>query len=342
MNPVKIEISTKTIIVGIAVLISIWFIYQTKEVFLLLFASFIIASALYPVVDWLSKKMSRGLAVFLIYVLGFIVLATMLIPFFAILIQQAQEFIKQIPVYWSEVEHIIANMKIISQNIALIPDLQQIVSATSFIGQHIVDQSINLTVNVFTGFVAVFTLAILVLFMLMDKAELKEGFLKFFPEHMREKTESIAITISGKVGGYVRGQLLLMLIVGILTSLVLFVLGIKFALLLGMLAGVLEIIPVVGPILSAIPAVIIALVHDPWLALWTILAYLVIQRFENSLLTPLILGRFLELHPLIIIFAILVSASTLGILGVILSPPIAASIYVLVQELYLKKINPEK
>ena len=195
MNPVKIEISTKTIIVGIAVLISIWFIYQTKEVFLLLFASFIIASALYPVVDWLSKKMSRGLAVFLIYVLGFIVLATMLIPFFAILIQQAQEFIKQIPVYWSEVEHIIANMKIISQNIALIPDLQQIVSATSFIGQHIVDQSINLTVNVFTGFVAVFTLAILVLFMLMDKAELKEGDLVFFRTGRKKVISHVGVYI---------------------------------------------------------------------------------------------------------------------------------------------------
>jgi predicted PurR-regulated permease PerM len=339
MNAVKNIISSRSILLFFAMGLFIIFIYHIKDVLLLLFASFIIASALYPVVDWMSKKMPRGLAVFIIYMLGLVVIATVLIPLFAILADQTNEFLKQSPAYLAEIKKFLLQISAKSKHYGMLPNISQILSGTSNISEQIVSQSINFTITIFTTIIAAFTLAILVLFLLLDKEELKDGLLKFFPENQREKAASITSTISKRVGGYVRGQLILMLAVGLLTALGLFMLNVKFALLLGLIAGVLEIIPIVGPIFSAIPAVIVALAQDPILALWVIAVYLIVQRLENSFLTPIILARFLELNPLIIVMSILVAASTLGIAGVILAPPLAASIYVLVQELYLNKIN---
>ncbi|OGI16690.1 MAG: hypothetical protein A2287_00265 [Candidatus Melainabacteria bacterium RIFOXYA12_FULL_32_12] len=339
MNTIKVIISSRSVILVLAFLILAWIVYQSLNIILLLFASFVIASALFPVVDWMDKKIPRGLAVLLVYIAGFLILATVLIPFFSVLTEQIQEFVERIPVYSGEVYTYITDLE--AKTGIIIPDISEIVSPLTNVGQNIVSQGINITINVVTGIVAVFTMAIIVFFILLDKEELKKGFLRFFPEDMRDKTASITKTISRKVGGYVRGQLLIMLAVGILTTLGLSIIGVDFAILLGLLAAILEIVPIIGPVLSAVPAVIVALAQDPILAVWAIVVYLIVQRIENSFLAPLILGKFLDMHPLIIIAALLIAASTLGIIGVILSPAIAAAIYVLVQELYLNRVNPK-
>ncbi|EKE03740.1 MAG: protein of unknown function UPF0118 [uncultured bacterium] len=337
MNSIKIVISPKSIIVVLAFLILAWIVYQSLNIILLLFASFVIASALFPLTDWMSKKLPRGLSVLIIYIVGFLLLSTVLIPLFSVLGQQIQEFVTRIPIYSREIYNFVTDLQITTGG--LFPDFSEIVSPLTNIGQNIVSQGINITVNLVAGIVAFFTLAVIVFFILLDKDELKKGFLNFFPEHMREKTACITKIISLKVGGYVRGQLLIMLAVGVLTTLGLTIIGVEFALLLGLVAAILEIVPIIGPILAAVPAVIVALAQDPILALWTVIVYLVVQRIENSFLAPLILSKFLDMHPLIIIAALLIAASTLGIIGVILSPAIAAAIYVLVQELYLNRIN---
>lgn len=339
MNTVKNIISSKSILLFFGIGLSLVFIYHIKDVLLLLFASFIIASALYPVVDWMSKKMPRGLAVFIIYMLGFILIATVLVPLFSITADQINEFLKQTPSYLAEIKKFFVFLSSKSKHYGMLPNFSQVLSSTSSLGEKIVSQSINFTIAFFTGIIAAFTLAVLVLFLLLDKEELKDGLLKFFPENQRDKAAVIISNISKKVGGYVRGQLILILTVGLFTALGLFMLKVKFALLLGLIAALLEIIPIVGPILSIIPAIIVSLAQDPILAIWVIILYLVVQRLENSVLAPIILGRFLELNPLIVVMSILIAASTLGIAGVILAPPLAASIYVLVQELYLNKLN---
>ncbi|MEI8388305.1 MAG: AI-2E family transporter [bacterium] len=339
MSSLKIIISPKSIAALIAFTLLVIFIYHTKDVILLLFASFVIASALYPTVDWMSKRMKRGIAVGIIYLVGLTILSILSVPFFAILTDQTQEFVKDFPKYWTHVQFLIDKGEVLIESTGYIPDYSQAFTNITAFSKDIVNQSISLTVNIFAGIIMTFTLAVLVLFLLLDKEEIKTGVLRFFPFNYREKTEFIIATISKKVGGYVRGELLLMLAVGVLSSLSLAIVGIKFAFLLGLIAGLLEIVPIVGPIIATLPAIIVALADNPWLALYVVVAYFVIHRVENVLLMPLILGKFLELHPIIIISAILIAGSTLGLFGIILSPALAASICVLVQELYLKKIN---
>ncbi len=340
MKSINISISPKSILMVFAIVGLIWLLSQAKDVILLVFASFVIASALLPAVDAMSKKIPRWLAVTLVFLIGLVILATIFIPFFAVLVKQANGLMNSLPNYWVSAEQYILKFRISLQGYAFLPNTEQIMASMAQFGENLVSQSINITINFFTGIIAVFTLSTIVLFLLLDKNSLKKGLLKFFPVEKREKVECIFSNISKRVGGYVRGQLLVMLAVGVLTAIVLTMLKIPYASLLGLVAGLFEIIPIIGPILSAVPAVIIALAINPILALVVIIAYLVIQRLESSLISPFILGKFLDMPPLVIVVVLLLAAMILGVAGVILSPAIAAAGYVLVQELYLNRINP--
>ncbi len=340
MKKINIEITPKSIIMLFAFFFLFAVMYQAKDVLLFLFASFVIASALFPVVDWLSSKMKRSLAVLIVFFLSFLAVLVLFIPFFAILVDQSREFIAQVPNYYKLVEQKIINWHFTPGLLEILPDQKEIFTATAQVGENIVSQSINFTISLFGAIVAAFTLATIVLFILIDINTLKSGFLSLFPSETRKIANTIVATISKRVGGYVRGQLFVMLAVGVITGIGLLILKIPFAFLLGMVAGLFEIIPIIGPILAAVPAVLLALAINPWLAIGVIVLYLIIQRIENFI-SPFVYGKFLNMPPLIIISALLIAASTLGIIGVILSPAIAAAIFVLVEELYLKKINHE-
>ncbi len=337
MNEIKISVSIKSIIVIIAITLLVLGLIIAKDIILFLFAGYIIASAMFPLIDFLRKKMPVALAVALVFTVLIIFIATVFIPFFAILTHQLEQFHQFFPRLTEKISEWTAIYR--SSHLSfMLPSTEELASKLFGYSEDFVKKSIDFTFTIFGIVVAFFTLAALVMFILLDRESLKEGFLSFFPKEKRNYVANIAATITTRVGGYVRGQLLIMFLVGLVTGLVMQFMGLPFALLLGILAGLLEVVPIVGPILSAVPAVILALLVSPWLALGVIVAYLVIQRIENFI-TPFVYGKFLNMPPLIIISVILIAGATLGVFGVILSPAIAAAIYVLIEELYLKKIN---
>jgi len=340
MNEIKITISIKTMLIMVAIGMLLWGLIVAKDIILFLFAGYIIASAMFPTIDFLKKKMPMPLAVSIVFGAFLIILALICIPLITVLLEQIEQLINYFPqiinkisLWISQYEH--------SAFSNILPPTEQIGEKIMAYSEGFLKTSIDFTLAIFGIIVAIFTLAALVLFILLDRHTLKNGALSFFPKHTREQVEQIALTITTRVGGYVRGQLVIMAAVGIVTGITMHLLGLPFALLLGIAAGILEVVPIIGPILSAVPAVLLALLISPWHVLWVILAYLIIQRIENFI-SPFVYGKFLDLPPLVIISVILLSSVTLGAFGVILSPAIAAAIYVILQELYLKKLNPDK
>ena len=307
---------------------------------LFLFAGYIIASAMFPLIDFMRKKMPLPLAVTLIFMIFIALIVTVFVPFVTIFAQQIEQFSQFFPKITAKVNSLIEMYQ--HSNISIfLPSTDALAGKIFGYSEDVLKKSIDFTVALFGIIVALFTLAALVLFILLDRESLKKGFLSFFPKEKRDKVTKIAATITTRVGGYVRGQLALMCVVGTVTGIVMQLMGLPFALLLGILAGLLEVIPIVGPILAALPAVLLAiLIGKPLLAIGVIVAYLIIQRVENFV-SPFIYGKFLDMPPLVIISVILLAGVTLGVFGVILSPAIAAAIYVLIQELYLKKVNEE-
>ncbi len=161
-------------------------------------------------------------------------------------------------------------------------------------------------------------------FLLRDYALLRGSLYASLPEALQADVRSVAKMLDRTIGAYLRGQILLMAIMGVLQTLVLSILGVDYALLLGVLAGLLEIVPSIGPTLAAVPAVLIALTNSPGLALLTAGAAMLIQQVENSFIVPRVLGRTIGLHPVVMMVMVVIGTEIAGFPGLILAPILTA------------------
>lgn len=315
-------------------------IYVFKEISLLFFGSYVISCALNPLVDKMSKVMPRWLAIAIIYIMGLVTILLIAIPLILVAIEETAALLRNLPVYLDFIKN--AVLYVLKQDIPalnLLFNFNTVSHTVERFGTELLNQSINLTKSLIEGATISLTVAIIVLYMLLDKPVLKEGILSFFPEELRGKIHSMGKAISYKVGGYVIGQVFIMLVVGILTGMGLFLFKIKFAALLGLTAGLLDIVPIAGPFLALTMGILVAAPLGLKAIVTTFFIYIFAQWSTNHFLKPVLFGKLLDLHPIIIILAILVAAQTLGVAGVILSPAIAATLYVIFQEFYLKVIN---
>ncbi|HEU4810384.1 MAG TPA: AI-2E family transporter [Sphingomicrobium sp.] len=165
----------------------------------------------------------------------------------------------------------------------------------------------------------------------------KTGVIKLVPPHRRPLVADAMRDSENALRLWLRGQLAAMVVIGVLTGTGLWMLGIQSWLVLGILAGFFEFIPFAGPILSAIPAVLIALVQSPELALWTALMYVFVQHFEAYLVQPLIQQYAVEVPAVVLLFALLAFALLFGIIGVVFAAPLTVVTYVLVKRLYVRE-----
>lgn len=314
--------------------------YVFKEIALLFFGSYVIACAINPIVDWMSKYLPRAVAISLIYILGLISFIIITIPLCAIVIDEMTLLLDNLPVYLAFIKKVvlyIVRLDIPAKNILF--NFNMITQTMTHFATEVLNQSLNLTKSIIEGVTIAFTTAIIVLYMLLDKPVLRNGVLSFFPEDIRGKVHNMATNISHKIGGYVIGQIIMMLAVGVVTGIGLFFCKIKYAALLGLIAGLFDIVPIVGPMLAFMLAIIVAAPLGLKAVIATTFVYIFAQWSTNQFLKPFLFGKLLDLHPIVIILALLVAAQTLGVVGVILSPAIAATICVIFQEFYLKVIN---
>ncbi len=161
------------------------------------------------------------------------------------------------------------------------------------------------------------------------------GLVKLFPASKRSLAAEAMIDSERALRLWLKGQLIAMIIVGVLTGFGLWLLGVPSYLVLGLVAGLLEFIPFAGPIIAAIPAVLIALAASPDLALWVVLLYTAVQQLEGALVQPLVQQYAVELPGVLLLFALIAFGTLFGMLGVVLAAPLAVVTYVLVKRLYV-------
>ncbi|EKE04078.1 MAG: hypothetical protein ACD_20C00109G0033 [uncultured bacterium] len=353
----------KNIMLIIFILLLGFFAYKIQTILILFFASFVIASAIDPSVEFLSRKMPRKVAILLIAAISLVIMSVFLIPLINILIKQTLLLLEQAPIYWTKIQTQ-ANILIIQtnqggligilnnlglgqlasyiKNINVLPDTSGIISTASQIGQNIISGSVNLTKGFISTIIFIFTSAIIIIYMLMDKYYLKEKFLSLFPENGKSDAETIGGLIAQKTGGYVISLLVMVLAVGLIITTGLALIGVNYFLVLGLIAAVLDIIPIVGPIIGATIVILVSLAQKPILALWALIIYIAAGWITDTFIRPVVYGKFLNLHPLTLIFSLLAGTAIFGFIGVILAPAFAATISVLIDELYIKKISKEK
>jgi predicted PurR-regulated permease PerM len=161
------------------------------------------------------------------------------------------------------------------------------------------------------------------------------------PRHHRHRAREVLSAVRAGLLGWVKGRLLSMAVVGALSTAALYAIGVPGALFLGVFAGLVEFVPYFGPVIAAVPALLLTLSGDPTDALWVLLAYVVIQQVEGYLITPLLMQRATSLHPAAVIVSVTLLSAAFGLLGTVIAVPAAIVAKVLIEELWSKRLESE-
>ncbi|MFN3651711.1 MAG: AI-2E family transporter [Armatimonadota bacterium] len=328
---------------GLFILFRLAGLLTTLLLFFLL--AFILAAVLNPVANYLERwRVPRALsaAASVLLLLGAVggLLWLALPP----LIGQASDFINQVDLERFQVSGWYESL------LAQYPRLRQMLPAPEELSQSLMPNLRSAVGHVGTvamtlgsGMLSFFVLVVMVIYSVSRPAPLLGGLLAAVPERYRIRTDRAVRRGMEQVKNWVVGAAISGLIVGLITGVGLYLLGVPYALLFGILAAFGELIPYIGPFLAAVPPLLVALIQDPTLAVWVALLFLVIQQLEGNVVTPLVMGRVMELHPVSLIAIILVMHALFGIMGAILAVPTAALIKVVWEEFYLKptRTDPE-
>src|SRR3989344_1952592 len=288
MKDQNIVISTRTIFILLLIGLLFWMAWIIKPVLLALFVSLILALALEPAVLWLnSRKVPHGVSVLTVVLAVFILVVSLatvaIVPF----VHQAQNLIIGFPKY---LDNLSSAPGYEEYAVKFYDALINQISQTS-------GNIIGATIGAFSGALSTVIVLVFTVYILLDFENIRKKFIGFLPEANRDEIQNLVTRIEKKLGGWLRGQIILMLIIGVATYIGLAMLGLDFSLALAVTAGLFEIVPIIGPILSLIPAVIIGFVVSPVMGFAVIGLYLLIQQMENHLIVPKVMQRAVGLNP---------------------------------------------
>ena len=286
-------------------------------------------------VEWLAGRMSRTLAVAVCYLAAFVVAAIALVFIIPPAYAQIVAFANALPGYvqqayklWDAwVVHPRAGTGIptwLQDAVLALKD--QVVASAGTWSAAIASTALATGSSIATGVVE-FALALIIgFFTLVDLPRLENEILTLAGPKWREEITHFTATLTRVMGGWIRGTLIQSAVVATLISIGLAVIGVPYALAIGLIAGVLNVVPYLGPAIMALLAAIAGLFVSPWAAVWAVVVVFAVQQLDSLVMAPRIMGDQVDLHPLLVVFALLVGASLFGVPGMILSVPVAAII----------------
>lgn len=319
------------IILALVMLAAGWLIYRIGAIFVILFVAYIIMTGLTPVVALLMKaRIPRPLAITFPYLVIFFLLilgVRSAMPFAASQLESLSESLPQYVTSLGESLGIGANEEN-ARNILLSP--------INTIQDAVVDLT-GKVLSIIFGLVAVLIISV---YMLFDKERITAFMVNLFPEPNKKYAHSFIEQTETKLGAWIRGQIIIAAAVGIMVWISLLVVGVEHAFTLALFAAFMEFIPFIGPIIAAVPAIIVGFSISPATAVLILFIFAAIQQIENHLLAPKVMQKVIGLHPILVIIALLVGAQLAGIIGALLAIPVSALIMVVSSE--LDKITRDK
>jgi predicted PurR-regulated permease PerM len=316
------------IVLGLATVF--FLVWQLRILLLMLFGAIVVASIFRAVADLLikygrlSNAVATGLSILLI--LGSI--AALIALFGQQVGQQVQTLRETLPTAWRDLEARIGDMGLSDQ-------LDRMMKSISTPGGGSLSGFGRTLLSIGSGFADLLVVIFAGIYLATQPNFYRIGAIKLVPPTRRKIAAEAMLESERALRLWLKGQALAMVVVGLLTGLGLWALGMPSAFALGLLAGLLEFIPFAGPIIAAVPAILIALAVSPELALWVTLLYVAIQQFEGNLLTPLVQQYAVDLPGAVLLFSLIGFGTLFGTLGVILAAPLAVVMMVLVKRLYV-------
>lgn len=321
-------------------------LWQLRGLLVTLMIAVVLAATLAPIIENAQKlRIPRWLAVIVVY-LGLISILTGVgVLIGPTVVQQIERLIRRLPTYLEIVRSLLENL-ILRFGIGG-PDstspISQLFNTQALTGwvirssQQLVVRSYSVTRGILGGFFSLILALVLSGYLLSGSKSLIKGLVSLFPKPWDERLEAQVAPVAQRMGGYIQGRVLVSAILGIVITIGLRFLGLtEFAVGLGVIAGVTDLIPFFGPVLGAIPALIVAIAQGGLTFFWVLLLFVIIQNVETYVLDPLLVGNSVKVHPLYQLLAVLGGTQVLGIIGALIVPPWIAGAAVLLENLYLE------
>ncbi len=331
MTTAAVARAVLTTALAIAVLVAA---YIARDALLVIYISGLLATGLGPLVHYLehaaapgTRRLPRWLAILSIYLVIVGVLTVVGLLVIPPLIDQAQELWTRLPEWLDRGQQFLVDRGLLDHRLTLREAVRSAPGPTQAVGT--VASAVS---TVFAGLLAFLTVLILTFYLLVESDSLFAAFARLFPRHDRPRVQDAALKISTKVSAWLSGQLILGGTIGLSATIGLYLMGVPYFYVLGLLAAFGELIPVVGPIFSAIPAVLVAFTVSPRTAVFVLVFYVIQQQIENHLLVPKVMERQVGVSAVIVIVALLLGGSLLGLVGAVLAVPSAAIIQVVISE----------
>lgn len=321
-------------------------LWQLRSLVVVLMIAIVLAATLAPIIERAEKfNIPRWLAVILVYLglIGGLTGISLLIG--PTVVEQIQRLVRRLPAYLEALRIIVENLAIrfgmsdpdSTSPISQIFDTQALTSWAIRSSQQLLVRSYGVTRGILGGAFNLILALLLSGYMLSGADRLIAGIVRLFPQPWDERLAAQVKPVGKRMGSYIQGRVLVSGILGVVISIVLTILGLsEFAIGLGAIAGVTNLIPFFGPVLGAVPALIVAIAQGGLTFVWVLLLFIIIQNVETYVLDPLLVGNSVKVHPLYQLLAVLGGAQVLGIIGALIVPPWVAGCAVLLENLYLK------
>lgn len=323
----------------LGVVLLLFGLYLAREALVVIFTAFIFASALLPVVEWLDRRLPRWLAVLIPYTILLVVGLVIVMPILGIAMQQLQLFLSDIPGYLDQIRFWLNDWALAAKRYPYLARLtpDALLAQLSLQNAMVFSGFTGATMAVSQVAIDLLSAVVISIFLLLDRERVQQYVLRFYPLREHARLNSLIDHLIRSTGAFLSGQLIFMVSFGTLIAIGLTFIGLPFAVLLGFLAGALTIIPILGPNIAMIPALVIACFAPGggWTALSVFVLFIVVQIIENNVIGPLIMGRAVGLHPLAILLCLLIGGMMFGMVGVILAIPVAACLNIILKEWFM-------
>jgi predicted PurR-regulated permease PerM len=325
----RIEIAPKTIALVLGAVLGVWILQSLWNVVLVVLTALIIVGAVLPVVHYLEKQgVKRSVALFLVYTGAFLIITGLLFLALPPLVSQLLAMLEDAPKERAKLVAWLSEYKFgkpIAQSIKTVP-LDQIVTASA---QKLLGYSSEVLTAIGYGITTMF----LSIYLIADARRVKGALYAVVPRAYHLRLARILLNLETIVGGYVRGQLITSLAITVFTLALLTALGAPDALALAIFAGLTDVIPFIGGLLASAPAVVASIGNGAPTAIIVVIAMIVYQEFETRVLVPRLYGRVLRMSSALVVVALLIGGTLLGILGALLALPVAAGLQMIVREM---------
>ena len=322
-------------LVFVFVALGFWLLYQFYQVVFMLFIAIVIGTVIRPLVTWLHHRgLSRIAGILLVYLLLLALLICFFLLLFPLIINQGTIIAAEVPVYYQSLREWLGNSsnRLILGLGGFLPVSLPILASVQQTGSQVLasaGQALGyVTIAVETLFTVIITL-LLSFFWTLDGPRTIQSFLMLVPKDHRENISELVSAMETKVGSYIAGEGVLCLVIGIMALISYLLIGLPNALVLAFVAGVLEAVPMVGPLLGAVVAGLVALSIAPVKLIWVVIATVIIQQLENILLVPRIMRKAVGVNPFVTLLAFFAFSSLFGITGALMAVPMAAIIQLL-------------